>query len=100
MQGVRNTVVFLLAQTVAVLGQGVVEFSAPTFFAQAMDHYVTITVTNVGAPNGPLSVDFTMADVTAMAGRDYVSQSGTLKFTWLNVWDTQERFTIPLLEDT
>lgn len=41
---------------------------------------ITFTVTRTGDTSLPIDVDFTTVDGTAMAGMDYVAQSGTLNF--------------------
>lgn len=41
---------------------------------------VTFTVTRTGDLSQPIDVDFTTVDGTAVAGMDYVAQSGTLSF--------------------
>lgn len=45
--------------------------------SQQVEFFVTL----IGKPTGPVSVDYTTTDETALAGSDYTATSGTIEFT-------------------
>ena len=57
---------------------------------------ITLTVQRSGGTVGNLSVDYSTADGTAIAGQDYTSASGTLNFT---AGETSKTIQIPILDD-
>src|SRR5262249_31052240 len=57
---------------------------------------VTIGVNRLGVPSGPLTVQYTTSDGTAMNGINYVASSGTLSFASNETFKT---FSIPLEYD-
>jgi Calx-beta domain-containing protein len=57
---------------------------------------ITINVVRNGGSHGPLSVEYSTRDVTALAGQDYVATSGTLVF---NDGETTKSFDVPILDD-
>lgn len=57
----------------------------------------TLTVQRVGGDDGAVSVSFSTADGTAVAGSDYVATSGTL--TWADDDDDPKSFQVPTIED-
>src|SRR5438046_523828 len=65
----------VLAQTA-----GGLQFAAQTFTAQESDRNVAITVIRTGDTSAPLSVNYATSDRSAIAGADYIAQSGTLTF--------------------
>jgi uncharacterized delta-60 repeat protein len=84
-----------------------VEFSAAIYKTNEVAANVKITVKRVGKigfggrATTTFTVDFATADGTATAGQDYVAQSGTLRFGYfLNDWERQKTFNIPILDDT
>jgi len=56
----------------------------------------TVTVLRTGGSSGTLSVDYSTTNVTAIAGQDYTSASGTLTF---NSGETIKSFQIPIADD-
>ena len=56
----------------------------------------SITVLRKGGSTGNLTVGFATADVTAIAGQDYTSTSGTLSFA---SGETSKNIQVPILED-
>ncbi|HYV11091.1 MAG TPA: Calx-beta domain-containing protein [Pyrinomonadaceae bacterium] len=57
---------------------------------------LNLTVLRTGGSSGTLTVDYTTADGTAIAGQDYTSTSGTLTF---NDGETSKTIPIPILDD-
>ena len=62
------------------VGAGSFEFLSPNFFVAENGGSATITVTRLGGATGPASVDYTTADGTALANKDYLGAAGTLNF--------------------
>ncbi len=60
-------------------------------------HQVTITVKRTGSTASSATVDYATADLSAFAGTDYTSQSGTLTFP---VGSTTQTFTVPITNNT
>jgi plastocyanin len=58
----------------------------------------TLTVQRVGGDDGAVSVSFSTADGTAVAGSDYVASSGTLN--WADNDDNPKSFQVQTIEDT
>jgi CSLREA domain-containing protein len=75
---------------------GGVQFSSSS--AQVIEDvgFATITVLRKGGSLGSLTVDYSTADITATAGQDYTSTSGTLTF---NDGETSKSLQIPILDD-
>ena len=76
--------------------RGSAQFSVSTFTLIEDIGLATITVRRVGGSAGTLTVDFATADITAIAGQDYTSTSGTLNF---GNGETIKTFQIPITED-
>ncbi len=57
----------------------------------------SIPMVRLGSNTVPATVHYTTRDVTATAGKDYVSQSGTITFAPL---ETEKTIQIPILTDT
>lgn len=57
---------------------------------------LTLTVQRTGGATGNLSVDFSTADGTALAGQDFTSTSGTLNFI---AGETSKTIQIPITDD-
>ena len=57
---------------------------------------LTLTVQRTGGAVGNLSVDYSTADGTAIAGQDYTATSGTLNFS---AGETSKTIQIPILDD-
>jgi RHS repeat-associated protein len=58
---------------------------------------LTFTVTLTSASDGTVAVDYATGDLSAVAGSDYTSTSGTLNFA---VGQTSRTVTVPILDDT
>ncbi|HYI38892.1 MAG TPA: Calx-beta domain-containing protein, partial [Allosphingosinicella sp.] len=59
--------------------------------------YVSFTVSLSFAPTGPVTIDYTTADGTALAGSDYVATSGQVSFA---AGETTKTVAIPVIGDT
>jgi len=57
------------------------------------------TVTLNGSTQGALTVDFSTANNTAIAGSDYTAQSGTVTFPAGSLSGTTKTITVPILDD-
>jgi hypothetical protein len=57
----------------------------------------TIAVSRTGGSTGPVSVDFSTADGSALAGTDYTASYGTL--TWADGDTSSKSITVPLLSN-
>jgi hypothetical protein len=89
-----NTSEFSAADPAAANGS--VQFTA-SFFQLIEDvGTITLTVQRTGGTVGNLSVDYSTADGTAIAGQDYTAVSGTLNFT---AGETSKSIQIPILDD-
>lgn len=58
----------------------------------------SISVTRVGGSTGAVTVDYTTADGTALAGADYTSTIGTL--SWADGDTAAKTITVPIIDDT
>jgi len=74
-----------------VPSSGVVRFSGATYAVSEAGQAVTITVMRTDGNFGAVSVDYSTANDTAMAGQDYSGTSGTL-----NLADQQDSATIEI----
>ncbi|HEY5723339.1 MAG TPA: Calx-beta domain-containing protein [Allosphingosinicella sp.] len=59
--------------------------------------YVSFTVSLSFAPTGPVTIDYSTADGTALAGSDYVASSGQISFA---AGETSKTVTVPVIADT
>ena len=75
---------------------GTVQFLAATFNVKENGGTATITVIRVNGGSDSVAVNYSTADGTAVAGRDYVATSGTLIFTNGQVSQT---FNIPIIDN-
>jgi hypothetical protein len=75
---------------------GVFTFSATATTVKENAGNVSVTVQRTGGTGG-VSVEFSTADGTALAGQDYASTSGTLPF---GPADTSKTFVVQILNDT
>ena len=75
------------------------QFSASTYTARNSSGSATVSVTlsRVNDPNGTFTVDFSTADISAVAGRDYEATSGRLTFA---AGQTIQFVSIPLTAQT
>ena len=85
-----------ISDPITVGDAGTVQFSAATYSASENAGTATITVTRSGGTSGPLTVNYSTANGTAMAGQDYTSTSGVLTFA---MGETSKTFTIPIADD-
>ena len=82
--------------TVVEEGAGVLRFRQATFNARESDGLAAIAVERVGGSRGVVSVAYSTADLTALAGIDYEAVSGVLVFA---AGETNKTFFVPLRED-
>ena len=76
---------------------GNVQFSGSTTIAAIEDvGTLQVNVVRKGGTTGSLSVDYSTANGTAIAGQDYTAASGTLTF---NDGETSKTISIPIAED-
>lgn len=73
--GVTNAVLLLVDDECQI------EFSAPTFSAIEYSNFVSVVVRRVGGTVNPIAVDYTMVEITATNGTDFLASNGTLVFT-------------------
>ncbi len=59
---------------------GTFEFSSPTYVVNESGGYATLTVIRTGGTNQTANVQYATVDGTAVAGVNYVTNSGTLSF--------------------
>ena len=73
-----------------------IEFSSNNFAIAEDSGKVTITVNRNGNTNGVSSIDYATANGTALAGTNYVTQTGTVNFA---AGETSKTFAIDILND-
>ena len=83
----------LLLATVVVATEASMQFSAGTATVIENAGSVTVTVTRTGRLDNAVSVQFSTANASALAGTDYTSTSGTLNFM---ANDTSETIVVPI----
>lgn len=76
---------------------GTIQFSATNYVVNEYETNAIITVIRTNGSTGVVSVDYSTAGGTAMAGQDYIPQSGTLTFA---EGETVKTFSIPIIPDT
>ena len=78
----RGTGTATLSLSITPIGVTLVQFAQADYIATASQSAVSLSVTllRAGGDAGPFSVGYGTADGSALAGRDYVGQSGTLTF--------------------
>ena len=77
---------------------GIVQFSAPTYSVGESGPSATITATRSGGAQGAISVDYASSDITATAGTDYTTSSGTL--SWADGDATDKSFSVAIVDDS
>ncbi|MHA3772755.1 Calx-beta domain-containing protein [Verrucomicrobiota bacterium sgz303538] len=83
--------------SVTILNDGGVHFVGPVSIFEGDDtHAVTFTLRREGAPSQPLTVHYSTADGTAIAGDDYEAATGDIVFA---AGETQKTFTINIKGD-
>ncbi len=76
---------------------GAMQHTAPAASALKNAGAATLSVARTGGSTGPVSVNFTTADGTALAGTDYTTASGTL--TWADGDTSAKPISVPLLNN-
>ena len=76
---------------------GSMQHAAPAASVQKTAATATFSVTRVGGSIGPVSVDFTTGNGSALAGTDYTTVSGTL--SWADGDTAPKTITVPLLNN-
>ena len=80
------------------LAPGVLTFSTNNFFCdEAIGAFATITVVRTNGYSGAVSVNYTTANGSAVAGVNYLGASGLLNFA---DGETSQTFTVSILDDT
>lgn len=74
----------------------VVQFAQLMYSGSRTSSTVTVSVRRIGSYTGPISVNYTTTDSTAIAGVDYLPASGTL--TWDDGDATDKTFPIVVLD--
>src|SRR5436305_9862329 len=64
-----------------VVGDSILDFAAPGFFALENGGTATVNIGRAGDTNSTVTVNFATSNLTAIAGRDYTATNGTLTFT-------------------
>ena len=77
---------------------GSLRFSAPSYPVSQSAGTVTVTVERTGGSNGAVSVTYTTANGTAVAGTDYTAASGTLQ--WTDGDTASKTFSVPVSNAT
>ena len=77
-------------------GPGALQFSAANFNVTENGGRVVLAVSRTGGSVGPVSVTYTTADGTAVAGTDYTAASGTL--SWADGDSADKTITVPVLD--
>lgn len=93
--GTQNTTTLTI---IDVVPAGNIEFASATQTIAENGTSITVNVNRVNGNNGAVAVDFATADVTATAGSDYVTNSGTLN--WADTDNTAKTITINISDDT
>jgi hypothetical protein len=95
----KNSASFAWALTAADApsAAGNVQFSSTSFSVIENQPVATITVTRTHGSTGAISVNYSTANGTALAGSDYTATSGTLNFA---DGETSKTFTVPIINDT
>ena len=79
-------------------GESTISFSDPIYSVSETGVTATILVKRTGDLTGSVTVDYSTADGTAVAGEDYEAVSGTI--FWADGDATVQSFTVPIIDDT
>lgn len=82
---------------VSVGNVGQLQFDASSYQVNEGAGTATLTVQRLGGSDGQLTVDYTTANGTALAGVDYTTTSGTLTFADL---ETTKTIVVPIINDS
>lgn len=86
--------------SVSYINSGTVQFSAPEYSIDEQGSPIlTVTVTRTGGAEGPLSVNYSTVDGTAVLGSDYGAPSGTGTLSWGDGIADDQTFTIPIIDN-
>lgn len=77
---------------------GQINFTASSYSGREGDGAVTIAVTRTGGSSGAASIDYSIASGSAIAGADFQSTSGTLR--WLSGESGERTFTVSVYDDS
>lgn len=83
--------------TIVDIEAGRVQLTSAGFSADEDAGTVTITASRTNGTSGNISVSYSSADGTAVAGSDYTASSGTLN--WADGDSANKSFTVPILDD-
>jgi uncharacterized delta-60 repeat protein/uncharacterized repeat protein (TIGR01451 family) len=81
----------------SLAGPGRIEFSEPLYTVNENATNAVIVVRRTGGTTGDVSVDYSMADGTAINLLDYTNRSGTITFP---EGEVRQTFLVPLINDT
>lgn len=81
----------------ATSGSGQIQFSTSNFIANELDGGVVVTLTRTGGAKGALTVNYTTANQSAMAGSDYTAVSGMVM--WGDGDGSNKTILIPITPD-
>ena len=95
-KGSRVTSVAKLFSLFPGNGPGFFQFSANIFNKDSKATTITITVQRLGASDGAVTVDYVSADSSAIAGKNYISSTGTL--SWADGDHEDKTFTVSILK--
>lgn len=94
---VGSAVVTILDNETTSFGTGSLKFSKSTYSVVESAGSVTVTVLRTGGAVGTVSVNYSTAGISASAGSDYTSVSGTLTFA---PNESSKVIVIPIIKDT
>lgn len=77
---------------------GILQFNASGYSIIENNENVVVSVTRTGGSKGSASVQYTTANDTAKAGKDYTAKTGTL--SWADGETTTKTIVIPIIDDT
>lgn len=77
--------------------EGYASIQSSTYSIGEGDGFVNISVQRLSGSDGPLSVDYSTQDGTALSGTNYTYTNGTL--TWEDGVTTNQAFQVPILYD-
>lgn len=85
------------AWTIRPTAAPALRFGRTRFGVHESSGRATVTVVRAGDPSRPVSVRYSTVGITARAGQDFASRSGTLRFA---AGQTSRTFSVPVLSDT
>ena len=96
--GSPSTAVLTIVDNNETAPVGTLQFSSATYSVNENGGSILITVTRTGGSSGAVGVSYATSNVSATAGSDYTSTSGTL--SWANGNTASKTFSIPIINDS